>query len=130
MRNEHGQLLGAVVTFQNITERKRQAAQLLEAAKMAEITRVMGNAGHDIKNMLMPVLTGANILGDELKEVFPAIVDATNGVHKSEVMCQEVIQMIESNARRIQDRVREIADARERSDQPSSFCSWSCGKDC
>ncbi len=112
MRNAQGQLIGAVVTFQDITERKRQAAQLLEAAKMAEITRVMGNAGHDIKNMLMPVLTGANILRDELKEVFPALAHAaTKDPHKSEAMCTEVIQMIESNARRIQDRVREIADA-------------------
>ncbi len=112
MRNERGQLLGAVVTFQDITERKRQAAQLLEAAKMAEITRVLGNAGHDIKNMLMPVLTGANILGDELKEVFPALANSERkSAHKSEAMCVEVIHMIENNARRIQDRVREIADA-------------------
>ncbi len=112
MRNEEGQLIGAVVTFQDITERKRLAAQLFEAAKMAEVTRVMGNVGHDIKNMLMPVLTGASLLEDELKELFPTLADSdAKGVRNSEAMCVELAEMIEHNARRIQDRVREIADA-------------------
>ncbi len=129
MRNEQGQLLGAVVTFQDITERKRQAAQLLEAAKMAEITRVMGNAGHDIKNMLMPVLTGANILSDELQEVFPQLIASENeGIRKNEQNCVEVIRMIENNARRIQDRVREIADAVKGVTSRPYFASSDIGK--
>ena len=112
MRNEEGQLIGAVVTFQDITERKRLAAQLFEAAKMAEVTRVLGNVGHDIKNMLMPVLTGASLLEGELKELFPTLADSdAKGVKNSETMCVELAEMIEHNARRIQDRVREIADA-------------------
>lgn len=112
MRNEQGELIGAVVTFQDITERKGLAAQLLEAAKMAEVTRVLGNVGHDIKNMLMPVLTGVHLLEDELKELFPTLADTdAKGVRNSEAMCVELTQMIDHNARRIQDRVREIADA-------------------
>jgi PAS domain S-box-containing protein len=112
MRDEYGQLIGAVVTFQDITERRRLAAQLFEAAKMAEVTKVMGNIGHDIKNMLMPVLTGANLLKDELKELFPRLPNSdAKGVRNSEAMCVELTEMIEHNARRIQDRVREIADA-------------------
>jgi len=112
MRNAQGHLIGAVVTFQDITERKRQAAELLEAAKMAEVTRVLGNVGHDIKNMLMPVLTGTSLLEDELKDVFPLLVkvDAETG-RKSEATCAELTHMIEHNARRIQNQVREIADA-------------------
>ena len=112
LRNDQGKLIGAVVTFQDITEQKRLAAQLLEAAKLAEVTRVLGNVGHDIKNMLMPVLTGTSLLEDELKEIFESGVHAdTKALKKSEATCVELTQMITHNARRIQDRVREIADA-------------------
>ncbi|MCA9471885.1 MAG: PAS domain S-box protein [Nitrospirales bacterium] len=112
LRNEAGQLIGAVVTFQDITEQKRLAAKLLEAAKLAEVTRVLGNVGHDIKNMLMPVITGTSLLQDELTEIFA--MDASTMAakkHTSEKTCKELTEMITSNARRIQDRVREIADA-------------------
>ena len=110
--NEHGKLMGAVVTFQDITEQKRVAAQLLEAAKLAEVTRVLGNVGHDIKNMLMPVLTGTSLLEDELKEIFANVGHAdAKALKNSEATCVELTQMITHNARRIQDRVREIADA-------------------
>ncbi len=112
MRNAQGHLIGAVVTFQDISERKRLAAELLEAAKMAEVTRVLGNVGHDIKNMLMPVLTGTSLLDDELKDIFPLLAQADSEVaRKSEATCTELTQMIEHNARRIHGQVREIADA-------------------
>ncbi|GJL54966.1 MAG: hypothetical protein NPIRA02_20980 [Nitrospirales bacterium] len=112
LRDEQGKLRGAVVTFQDMTEQKRIAAQLLEAAKLAEVSRVLGNVGHDIKNMLMPVLTGTSLLEDELKDVFAAVMkdDAKVWTH-CKTTCTELTEMITNNARRIQDRVREIADA-------------------
>ena len=112
MRNEQDQLIGAVVTFQDVTERKRLAAQLLEAAKLAEVTKVLGNVGHDIKNMLMPVLTGTSLLEDELKEIFATVGQAdAKARENSETTCAELTEMIRNNARRIHDQVREIADA-------------------
>ncbi len=112
MRNSEGELIGAVVTFQDITERKRLAAQLLEAAKIAEVTRVLGNVGHDIKNMLMPVLTGTSLLEDELNDLFRNHTQTgMEEVKKIETTCAELTQMIKQNGQRIQDRVREIADA-------------------
>jgi len=112
MRTEQGQLIGAVVTFQDITERKRVASQLLEAAKMAEVSRVLGNVGHDIKNMLMPVLSGVELLEGELNELWPKLAESNaKGECRRETMCEELTKMIEHNARRIQDCVREMADA-------------------
>jgi signal transduction histidine kinase len=64
---EEGRLVGAVVTFQDITERKHMAAQLLEEGKLAEVGRVVGDIGHDMKNMLMPVLNGAELVEEELE---------------------------------------------------------------
>jgi len=112
IRDEDGNLAGAVVTFLDITEKKRMAAQLLEEAKLAEVTRVLGNIGHDIKNMLMPVLMGSGHLRDEINERFDRLPnDMKTAEERSKRDSMEIIDMIVNNSRRIQDRVREIADA-------------------
>ncbi len=120
--DDQGALAGAVVTFQDITEKKRMAAQLLEEAKLAEVTRVLGNIGHDIKNMLMPVLSGANLLKDEIDEQFPRLLEIhAQGAELSYANNQELLRMIVTNAKRIQDRVREIADAVKGVTSPPHF---------
>jgi len=121
-------LVGAVVTFQDITEKKRLAAQLLEEAKLAEVTRVLGDIGHDIKNMLMPVLSGADLLKDELDEQFPRFIESkARGAEASYANSLDLLKMIEANARRIQDRVREIADAVKGVTSPPHFTSCQLG---
>ena len=120
--DDQGELAGAVVTFQDITEKKRMAAQLLEEAKLAEVTRVLGDIGHDIKNMLMPVLSGADLLKDELDEQFPRLIqEKAKGAETSYANSLDLIRMIVTNARRIQDRVREIADAVKGVTSPPHF---------
>jgi len=120
--NEQGVLAGAVVTFQDITEKKRMAAQLLEEAKLAEVTRVLGDIGHDIKNMLMPVLSGADLLKDEIDEQFPQLLEIkAQGAELSYANSQDLLKMIVTNAKRIQDRVREIADAVKGVTSPPHF---------
>ncbi len=108
---ENGQLTGAVVTFQDITERQQMAAQLLEEAKLAEVTRVLGDIAHDIKNMLMPVLSGAVLLEEELREHFLSLFPvSTRQVEATRKFSMEAIEMVIKNSRRVNDRVREIAD--------------------
>jgi PAS domain S-box-containing protein len=122
MRDEHGTLVGAVVTFRDITEKIQMAARLLEEAKLAEVTRVLGDIGHDIKNMLMPVLSGADLLKDELDEQFPPLIrEKVKGTETSYANSLDLIHMIVTNARRIQDRVREIADAVKGVTSPPHF---------
>ena len=119
---DQGVLAGAVVTFQDITEKKRMAAQLLEEAKLAEVTRVLGDIGHDIKNMLMPVLSGADLLKDELDDQFPQFIKAqASGAERSYADCLDLLRMIVTNSKRIQDRVREIADAVKGVTSPPHF---------
>ena len=108
---ENGRLLGAVVTFQDITERKHMAEQLLEETKLAEVGRIVGDIGHDMKNMLMPVLNGAKLVEEELEEHFAKITGMPiKEVEASKDFTKEALNMVMNNARRIQERVREIAD--------------------
>ncbi len=85
--------------------------QLEHEAKLAEVTRMLGDIGHEVKNMLMPVLNGVELLQDELDELFqrlPPPVREKSGT--SQKICQEIIEMVTRSAQRIQNQVRDIAD--------------------
>ncbi len=89
-----------------------EQSRLYREAKLAVIVRMLGDVSHDIKNMLMPVLSGAQLLENELDEQFPHWIQMKmKEAETSYANCQELTRMIVNNARRIQRRVREIADA-------------------
>lgn len=99
-----------------------EQARLYEEAKLAVVARMLGDIGHDIKNMLMPVLSGADLLKDELDEQFPTLIQQkAKGADASYANSLDLVHMIVTNARRIQGRVREIADAVKGVTSPPNF---------
>jgi PAS domain S-box-containing protein len=100
-----------LATLLDVTERKQMAEQLLEEAKLAEVGRIIGDISHDMKNMLMPILNGAKLMEEELQEHYATLTNVNQKqVEASKNFTKEAIDMIVNNARRIHDRVREIAD--------------------
>jgi len=98
--------------------------RLVEAAKLAEVAQMMGDISHDIKNLLMPVVCGAGILQAEINDLLnnlPAIQESRAKASRN--LCNEIINMLKEDARRIQDRVREIADAVKGLSTPLEFCA-------
>lgn len=88
-----------------------EQARLYEEAKMAEVTRLLGDISHDIKNMLMPVVCGAGLMHEELKDLLgDALQRGSKQAKESFDRCNEVVEMVENSTRRIQDRVKEISD--------------------
>ncbi|HKT36632.1 MAG TPA: GAF domain-containing sensor histidine kinase [Nitrospira sp.] len=86
-------------------------ARLFEAKKLAQVAQLAGDMSHDIKNLLMPVLCGAEVLKDELDELFERLSDRDSPQSKkSRALCHEVLTMVQEDVRRISDRVRELAD--------------------
>jgi signal transduction histidine kinase len=76
-----------------------------------EMTRLMGEISHDVKNLLMPLVTGTDLLAEEIDDVFkhlPTMEPAR--VEQSHLACDEVISMFRHASRRIQDRMKAIAD--------------------
>ncbi len=121
---EEGSVIGAVVTFQDISERKRLTAELLEETKLAGVTVMLGDIAHDIKNMLMPVLGGAKLLEDDLQELFAKLPDVTaKELSASREFTRDAVDMIVKNARRIEGRMREIADTVKGIISPIRFAS-------
>ena len=100
-----------------------EEARLFEEAKLAEVARLLGDIGHDVKNMLMPVITGAGLLQEELNDFFSTLPEDVNTSKSSatQEMCREVIDMLRNNGLRIQDRVREIGDCVKGRSTPPKF---------
>ena len=113
VRDLHGTVLYHEGTVEDVSERKRLAADLLEEVKIAEVVRALGDISHDVKNMLVPVNTGVELLREEIQEILGRLATHGEGarVEASRKMTDELIEMIVNNTSRIQDRVRELADA-------------------
>ena len=82
-----------------------------QETKLAEVARSLGDVGHDIKNMLMPILNGAWLLQEKLSEHFsnlPALQAKKSKT--SEELSKDILEMLRTNAKRIQDQVKEMAD--------------------
>ncbi|MGH7260945.1 MAG: ATP-binding protein [Nitrospiraceae bacterium] len=99
-----------------------EQARLFHEAKLAEVVGLMGDVCHDVKNMLMPVLCGAGLLKEEIREVFDELIPSgSERARKSRALCDEVIDILHDDAKRINDRMREIADCVKGLSAPPQF---------
>ena len=96
VRDQQGAMVHYEGTIQDISERKRLASDLLEEIKVAEVTRALGDIGHDVKNMLMPVLSGVDLLREEVQELLARLAARGEGaqVEISRKVSDELIEMI------------------------------------
>lgn len=96
----------------DLDARRRLERRLLEEAKLAEIARLLGDIGHDVKNMLMPIISGAELLHEDLANHFTRLPEPEAAKAKAtRALSHDVLEMTRNSSRRIQERVREIADA-------------------
>ena len=100
--------LSILTIISSLTAAAIEQARLYEEAKLAEVVRLLGDIGHDVRNMLAPVIMGAGILQEELDALLRRVSPPHD--EKASDRCHMVLGMLRNAARRIQDRVKEIAD--------------------
>jgi len=101
---------------------KELQTKLEQETKLAEVARMLGGIGHEIKNMLMPILSGAWLLQDELSEHFTHLPESQAKEAKtSQETSNEIIDMVRNNAQRIQNEMRDIADCVKGLSSPPQF---------
>jgi signal transduction histidine kinase len=106
-----------------------QQAKQFEDAKKAEVATLLGNIGHDMKNLLTPVQTGVELLRDVAKDLFGAMNSAEltqNETNKK--ICDESVEIAQNGIRRLHDRVQEMADCVKGLSAPPNFAPCSVGQ--
>ncbi len=87
------------------------SAVLGGSEQRADMTRLMGEVTHDVKNLLMPLVTGTDLLAEEIDDLFKQFPKGDSvQAEQSHHACEEVIQLLRNTSRRIQDRMKGIAD--------------------
>lgn len=103
--------LSLLMVVSAISASSLERARLHDEAKLAEVAKLLGNIGHDIKNLLTPVVCGAGILEEELGGNFGLLQgQAGERLEQGRARCLNVIAGLIDSSRRIQDRVKEISD--------------------
>lgn len=94
-------------------------------ALKTEMTQLLGEISHDVKNMLMPMVAGTDLLEEELDELFGKLPELP-AVHTEEShhVCDEVIQLLRNSSQRLHERMKEVADyvAVNRAPRAFAFC--------
>jgi signal transduction histidine kinase len=127
MAADIGMRIGLFVDRERTQEALRQTeARLRQEERLAEVARVLGDIGHDLKNLLMPIVTGATLLEQEMSECYSRLPDTVAGELKpSRDVAKDLIDMIRRGSRRIQDRVKEVADSVKGLTRPPQFAPCS-----
>jgi len=99
-----------------------EQARLFGEAKKAEIVGLLGDIGHDLKNLLQPIVSGTSILKSEFDEILNALPERErNRAKTSRDISEEAIRIVKNTTRRIHDRVKEIADCVKGLSAPPNF---------
>ena len=99
-----------------------QQARQFEDAKKAEVVTLLGDIGHDLKNLLTPVQTGVELLRDVTKDLFDRMDQAELTRHtRNKSICDESVEIAQNGIRRLHDRVKEMADCVKGLSAPPNF---------
>jgi signal transduction histidine kinase len=130
LNKRNGQLneqdLGLLTILSAFAALAIQQAKQFEDAKKAEVVTLLGDIGHDLKNLLTPVLSGTELLRDEIKDLFAAMSHAELSQKKvSKEICDESVGMMQNGIRRLHERVKEMADCVKGLSAPPHFAPCS-----
>ncbi|UCE63457.1 MAG: hybrid sensor histidine kinase/response regulator [Nitrospirota bacterium] len=85
--------------------------RLTQESKLAEVARMLGDIAHEMKNLLMPVVTGTELLESELRDLHHDLSQLNSpSTQASHGRCNEIVEMVNSSGKRLRDHVKDLAD--------------------
>lgn len=85
--------------------------RLNQESKLAEVARMLGDIAHEMKNLLMPVVTGTELLESELQDIYQDLSQLNSpSTQASHGRCNEIVEMVNSSGKRLRDHVKDLAD--------------------
>ena len=77
----------------------------------SEVARLLGDLTHELKNLLQPVVAGTGLLKEEIEELVGRLmpIEAAKA-EASHQLCEEIIDMLQRTASKMQDRMKVLAD--------------------
>jgi len=124
--NRDGELVGCVVTFVDITERKRVENELRQTEKMAALGKLSAGLAHELNNPAAAALRAADQLQTSIDELTATTIElAQTGVN------QRVWAMLTERLKDWQQRVdeAEALSPLEASDREEEFMTWLDARD-
>jgi signal transduction histidine kinase len=100
--------LAILTILSALTSTAIEQTRLVEEAKRGEMLCLLGDIGHDIKNMLDPVVMGLGLLQDGIDEMYG--ISEQEQKQATRDQCYQVIEIIRGSSRRLQERVHEMAE--------------------
>jgi signal transduction histidine kinase len=100
--------LAILTILSALTSTAIEQTRLAEEAKRGEMLCLLGDIGHDMKNMLDPVVMGVELLKNGLDDIHGCLPQPQKQVSGDQ--CYEMLAIIQSSAHRIQDRVHHMAE--------------------
>ncbi len=97
--------LGVLMVIAGIATTTIEQARVRDQVKLAELTRLLANIGHDVRNMLTPMLSAIDLCEARI----PSTGSAESSAWQQDVN-RKVAGVVREAARRIQDRISEISD--------------------
>jgi len=94
IRNQGGEVLGAVLVFRVVTEKRRMETELLRAQNLESLGVLAGGIAHDFNNILTGILGNVNlarILTGPGHEAFPRLEDAENAVAMAKRLAHQLL---------------------------------------
>ncbi len=100
--------LAILTILSALTSTAIEQTRLAEEAKRGEMLCLLGDIGHDMKNMLDPVLMGLGLLQDGIDEMCGLSQQEQKQATRDQ--CNHVIEIIRGSSRRLQERVHQMAE--------------------
>lgn len=107
----HDQDLSLVSVVSAITASAIERARLDEEAKLAAVGRLVAGISHDIKNLLTPIVCGAEVIAESLETLVSHVPPSgRESAEKAGQRCRRAVKAVTVSTRRTQQRLKEITD--------------------